>query len=255
MPSDAPDPTTRFSSRVANYVKYRPGYPTEVIDILRDAIGLGDGRIVADIGSGTGLSAKLFLESGCRVCGVEPNEPMRKAAEELLGDEPAFVSVAGTAEATTLEDASIDVIVAAQAFHWFDRDSVRREFSRILRPEGWVVLMWNERRLESTPFLAAFERLLLEYAVDYGLIRHENVTDDVIRAFLPNNYSRHAVYNEQVFDFDGLRGRTLSASYMPGPGHPGHEPMLEALRALFDRHQSEGRVVMEYDTVVHFGRL
>ena len=166
--SQPPDPTSRFSDRVANYVKYRPGYPREIVPEREMAIGLSPGNIVADIGSGTGFSARLFLENGNRVLGVEPNEPMRLAAEELLAEYSRFESVPGTAEATGLGDSSADLVVAAQAFHWFDRDAVRREWERILRPEGWVVLLWNERRLDATPFLRAYEKL--QNLVTRGLV-------------------------------------------------------------------------------------
>jgi SAM-dependent methyltransferase len=249
------DPKERFSSRVADYVKYRPGYPEEIVGVLREAIALSPDHVVADIGSGTGLSARRFVSNGNVVFGVEPNEAMRHAAEEIIGRDGRFRSVDGAAEATALDDASVDVVVAAQAFHWFDRDAVRREWTRILRPGGWVVLIWNERRLDATPFLRAYEHVLVEYSTDYEAVRHENVTQDAIRAFLPRDYSRHALDNEQVFDFEGLRGRLLSSSYAPPAGHPRHEPMLAALRRIFDEHCTDGRAVIEYDTVIHCGRF
>lgn len=249
------DPRERFSSRVADYVKYRPGYPREVIDVLRDTIGLEPSAVVGDIGSGTGLSARLFLENGNTVFAVEPNEEMRRAAEDSIGGSARLVSVDGSAEATGLDEQSVDVVVAAQAFHWFDREAVRREWMRILRPAGWVVLIWNERRTDTTPFLRAYEDLLLRYSIDYESVRHENVTQEVIRDFIPRGYARHALYNEQQFDYDGLKGRLMSSSYVPPPGHPGHEPMLAALRRVFDEHSSHGRAVIEYDTVVHAGRF
>lgn len=251
----SPDPTTRFSNRVADYVKYRPGYPQAVLTVLRSVIGLETSHVVADVGSGTGLSARLFLENGNQVFGVEPNGPMRQAAEETLGCSDRFRSVDGSAEATELAAESIDVVVAAQAFHWFDRDAVRKEWSRILRPEGWVVLLWNERRLDASPFLRAYEQLLVEHSTDYAAIRHENVTADLIRAFLPRDYSRHVVDNEQVFDLEGLKGRLLSSSYVPASGDPRHPAMIADLREIFDAHCSSGRVIIEYDTAIHTGRL
>lgn len=249
------DPRSRFSNRVADYVKYRPGYPRGVVTVLERATGLGPDHIVADIGSGTGISAKLFVENGNRVIGVEPNEAMRLAAEEILGSSGRFESRDGSAEATRLPDASVDLVVAAQAFHWFDREAVGREWTRILRPDGWVALVWNERRTDSSPFLRAYEKLLIEYSTDYEKVRHENVTQEIIQEFLPRDYSRHALDNEQVFDFDGLKGRLLSSSYAPAAGHPRHEPMLEALHAIFLEHCPGGRAVIEYDTVVHCGRF
>jgi SAM-dependent methyltransferase len=249
------DPRERFSSRVVDYVRYRPGYPRGVIRVLRDVIGLGSQAVVADIGSGTGLSARLFLDNGNAVFGVEPNAEMRRAAEESSGDDTRFVSIDGSAEKTGLADGSVDVVVAAQAFHWFDREAVRLEWARILRDAGWVVLMWNERRTDATPFLRAYEELLLRYSIDYEAVRHENVTRDLIRDFIPRGYALNTVYNEQVFDLDGLEGRLRSSSYVPAPGHPGHEPMLEALRRAFEEHCPDGRAVIEYDTVIHTGRF
>ena len=149
------DSTRRFSSRVDNYVKYRPSYPPEVVELLAAECGLTPGALVADIGAGTGLLAELFLQNGYRVLGVEPNREMRQAGERLLGDYPHFTSIDGTAEVTTLADKSVDIITAGQAFHWFDREKARAEFARILRPGGWVALVWNERRVDATPFLAA----------------------------------------------------------------------------------------------------
>ncbi len=250
------DPTRRFSDRVENYVRYRPHYPDGVLDVLRTETGLTPTAVVADVGSGTGISAKLFLRNGNLVLGVEPNREMREAAERLLSDYPHYTSVAGTAEATTLPDRSVDYAVAAQAFHWFDHDRARHEFARILHPGGWAVLMWNTRRTDSTPFLRAYESLLLRYGTDYGKVRHENVGPDVLgRFFAPAGYERRVLPNEQLFDLTGLTGRLLSSSYAPAAGHPDHEPMLRDLRRLFDEFQQDGRVRFEYDTELYFGHV
>jgi SAM-dependent methyltransferase len=252
MPSA--DATTRFSDRVANYVRYRPGYPAEVLDVLRAETGLAPGHVVADVGSGTGISAKLFLDAGHPVFAVEPNAEMRAAAEAMLGGDPRFRRVDGTASATTLPDASVDYVVAAQAFHWFDPAAVVPEWRRILRAGGWMVLLWNTRQTDSTPFLRAYEALLHEHGTDYASVNHENVTEDALRAVLGEGYARHAVPNVQVFDFEGLKGRLLSSSYAPNVDHPGHAPMLAALRRIFDEHQQDGRVRFEYDTEIYLGR-
>jgi SAM-dependent methyltransferase len=246
--------TTRFSDRVENYVRYRPGYPGEVLDVLRAETGLAPGHAVADVGSGTGISAKLFLDAGHPVFAVEPNAEMRAAAEAMLGGDPRFRSVDGTASATTLPDGSVDYVVAAQAFHWFDPAAVAPEWRRILRPEGWMVLLWNTRQTDSTPFLRAYEALLHEHGTDYASVNHENVTEDALRAVLGDGYTRRAVPNVQVFDFEGLKGRLLSSSYAPNVDHPGHAPMIAALRRIFDEHQQDGRVRFEYDTEIYFGR-
>ncbi|MFL5803507.1 MAG: class I SAM-dependent methyltransferase [Roseiflexaceae bacterium] len=250
------DSTRRFSSRVENYVRYRPGYPPEVIELLTARCGLTPDSLVADIGSGTGLLARLFLAHGCRVLGVEPNGEMRAAGERLLSGFPNFTSVEGTAEATTLPAQSVDFVTAGQAFHWFDRALARTEFARLLRPGGWVVLVWNDRRSATTPFLAAYEQLLERYATDYAQVNHKRIDEATIGTFFaPGAWSVQVFENRQQFDFAGLQGRLLSSSYTPEPGHPGHQPMIDALRTLFDTHQHGGQVAFEYDTTVYYGRL
>ena len=249
------DSTQRFSSRAENYVRYRPGYPPEVLDLLRRECGLTRSSLVADIASGTGILTRMFLENGNRVFGVEPNEEMRKAGEQVLADYPHFTSVAGTAEATTLPDHSVDLVTAAQAAHWFDREKARREFIRILKPGGWTVLVWNERRTDSSAFLRAYEAMLITYGTDYQEVRHERTTSVIGSFFSPSPYQERVFAMRQEFDYPALAGRLLSSSYTPQPGHPNHEPMLRELRRSFDVHQAQGRVSFEYDTRVYYGRL
>ena len=249
------DSKRRFSDRVDNYVRYRPGYPREVLDALR-ARGVLDNRsVVADVGSGTGISAELFLGDGHTVYGVEPNAEMRGAAERLLLPRfHNFRSVDGSAEATTLPDASVDVVVAAQAFHWFDVGRAREEFRRILRPGGRVVLLWNTRRTAGSPFLEAYERLLNEYGTDYRHVRHDSGGGEkVARFFGATPFEVASVPNEQSFDLPGVEGRLLSSSYAPAAGHPRHEPMLRALRDIFAQFAEGGRVKFLYETEVYAG--
>ncbi len=249
------DPLARFSNRADNYAKYRPGYPPGVIDILKTDCGLTAKSIVADVGSGTGILSELFLRNGNTVFGIEPNAAMRQASDHLLKEFPDFVSVDATAEATALAASSIDLITAAQAFHWFDRGQARTEFARILRPGGWVVLIWNERRLDSTAFLRDYENLLLRFGTDYEKIRHENVAGEIAQFFAPATFQMQTLENFQLFDFESLKGRTRSASYTPEPGNPNFEPMFAKLEELFDAHQSGGIITFEYDTKVYYGRL
>jgi SAM-dependent methyltransferase len=251
----APDATLRFSSRVENYIKYRPGYPPEVIELLSAACGLNSQSVVADIGSGTGILAEIFLRNGNPVLGIEPNLEMRAAAERLLRHYPDFTSVDGTAENTSLPNSSVDFITAAQAFHWFDQSRARAEFVRILKPDGWVVLLWNERRLNSSGFLRALEDLLLRYGTDYGKVRHENVSGDIASFYEPNLFTAESFENLQAVDLDGLRGRIFSASYTPEPGHPQYEAMVEELHNLFYANEVRGKVTIEYDTKVYYGHL
>ncbi len=250
------DSTVRFSSRVAAYVRYRPRYPAAIVPALARECGLAPEAVIADLGSGTGFLAELFLENGNLVYGVEPNREMREAGARLLARYPRFTSVDGRAEATTLAAASVELVTAGQAFHWFDRPAARREFARILKPSGWVVLVWNVRRKTATAFLRAYERLLLEYSIDYRTVDHSNVTDEVIADFFaPGTFTVLSFENPQVFDYDGLEGRLMSSSYVPESGHPNHAPMLAALRGLFAEHQVAGTVTFEHDTRLYVGRL
>jgi SAM-dependent methyltransferase len=246
---------SRFDDRVENYVAYRPKYPVGVIDFLRDELGLTPETVVADVGSGTGFLSELFLLNGNAVVGVEPNDKMRAAAELLLRSYPKFKSVKGTAEATTLDSASVGLVTAAQAFHWFDAERARAEFRRILKPGGWAVLVWNMRRTEATPFLRNYEKLLREFGTDYAQVNCEQVSEDRIAQFFAGGFGSRRFDNFQSVDFASLRGRLLSSSYVPLAGHPSYEPMLAALRRLFDSHQQDGRVTIEYDTKVYYGQL
>ena len=251
-----PNSTQRFSSRVDNYVKYRPSYPPEIVALLAAECGLTPGAQVADIGAGTGLLAELFLKNGNRVFGVEPNREMRAAGERLLADYPRFTSIDGTAEATTLGDQSMDIIMAGQAFHWFDRTKSRAEFARILRPGGWVALVWNERRVDSTPFLQAYEQLLRTYSSEYEMLNHRQIDHATIAAFFePGTFALHTFANTQIFDFEGVKGRLLSSSYTPEPGQPTYQPMLDELAAIFQHCQVDGTVAFEYGTNVYYGQL
>ncbi|MGB8065323.1 MAG: class I SAM-dependent methyltransferase [Candidatus Sulfotelmatobacter sp.] len=251
----ASNATSRFSDRVENYIRYRPGYPPEALQLLKNACGLAPEHVVADIASGTGIWTRVLLENGNRVYGVEPNPEMRQAGERLLASFPTFISVAGKAEATTLADASVDFVTAAQAAHWFDRPGTRREFKRVLKLGGWLVLLWNERVIDGTPFLRDYEKLLLSYNTDYADVRHERTTDAVNEFFDPAPYGERAFPMRQEFDYAGLEGRLLSSSYAPGPGHARHEPMLAELRRIFDVHSEDGHVNVDYKTRVYFGRL
>lgn len=249
------DPTHRFSSRVDNYVRYRPGYPPEVLELLKNQCGLTPDSVIADIASGTGIFTRILVENGNRVFGVEPNAEMRRAGERFLETYPGFVSIAGTAEATTLPDHKVDVVTAAQAAHWFDRERARREFVRILKPGGWAVLLWNERRTDSSPFLREYERLLLTYGTDYHEVRHERTTAEIDDFFAPSPFRSSAFEMRQEVDYGALEGRLLSSSYIPTPDHANYQPMLRELRRVFDGHQINHRVALEYNTLVYYGQL
>jgi SAM-dependent methyltransferase len=251
----APNATQRFSDRVDNYIRYRPGYPAEILDLLRERCGLTPRVPIADIGFGTGIFTRMLLKNGNTVFGVEPNQEMREAGERLLAGFPNFRSVGGTAEKTSLENQSVEFITAAQAAHWFDREPARREFLRILKPGGWLVLLWNERLTEGTPFLVEYERLLLQFGTDYADVRHERTTEVIEEFFAPSPHELATFATEQVFDFAGLEGRVFSSSYIPGPEDPRSLLLRAALRDLFDRHEVNNTVAFDYATKVFFGRL
>jgi SAM-dependent methyltransferase len=247
------DPTRRFSDRVDNYVKYRPGYPPAIIDVLNVECGLESESVIADVGSGTGLLAELFLRNGNLVYGVEPNDEMRAAAEQLLGSYLRFTSINGRAEATTLADSSVDFVTAGQAFHWFEPGPTRIEFGRILRPNGWVALVWNTR-MTDRGFMAGYEALLDRYALDYHEINHSEQNDDV-HGFFDGQFRVWTFANEQQFDFEGMVGRLLSSSYAPPSAHPHYKPLVEGLGRLFETYQTGGRVSFLYKTELFWGRV
>jgi SAM-dependent methyltransferase len=248
-------PAGRFSNRVADYVAGRPGYPDEVVVWLAETFDLPRSATIVDAGAGTGISAALFLRHGFTVVAVEPNDAMRHSLIGRLGSEPRFRAVAATAEATTLPEQSVDSVVAAQAFHWFDRAAFRTECARILRPEGVVALLWNVRRVDGSGFGADYEALLREFGTDYLAVRHENVSEEELSQFFAGPFTRRVFDNPHVVDRERLRARLLSSSYVPAAGHPWHEAMLEALDALFEKYQVDGKVVMEYELRVYASRL
>jgi SAM-dependent methyltransferase len=249
-------PTARFSDRVDDYVRYRPDYPVALLNWLQREQGVEADWKVADIGAGTGISSKMFLDAGYRVTAVEPNADMRAAAERWLRGFAAFDAVDGTAEATGLADASVDLVTVAQAFHWFDEEAVRREFARILRPRGLAAIWWNSRRLTGTRFLEGYEALLQTYGVDYVSVAERYADDTRMRAWFGAGYRGGASFEHgQRLDFEALRGRLMSSSYVPKPGHPRHEPMLHALRRLFDASAEQGTISFDYDTRIFAGHF
>jgi SAM-dependent methyltransferase len=245
----------RFSDRVENYIKYRPGYPDEIISTLQLEIGLMADDVVADIGSGTGISAKLFLENGNTVYGVEPNDAMREAAEGLLFSYENFTSVPGSSEDTKLESNSIDLIVCAQAFHWFDREKTKKEFYRIANSGAHLALIWNDRKA-SEPFHEGYEKIIQDFSTDYNEVSHRNISEDIIRDFFaPHKYHKFLLHYEQQFDLDGLIGRVVSSSYMPNTDHPQYPALKNAITELFNSHKQNGIVTFAYDTSLFIGSI
>jgi len=256
MPEAARDTVTRFSDRAEDYVKYRPHYSPEVVQALQQACGLRREHLIADVGCGTGMLAEIFLDKGNRVIGVEPNREMRRAGEEYLAHYPNFRMVEGSAEATTLPDASVDFVLAGQAFHWFRPDKTRLEFARILKPGGWAVLVWHDRNVDATPFLRAYEAFVRRHSVDYEQITHKYLASYAALEsfFAPNQMQLIQQHNQQRLDFDGLRGRLLSSSYIPKSGER-YEAMAHELPQLFSTYAGDGHVVLEYETRIYLGHL
>ena len=252
------DPTERFSSRVGDYVKYRPSYPAALFDALERECGIEGPSVIADVGSGTGIASEILLKRGHRVVAVEPNRAMREAAEALLaGRYPdAFTSLDGRAEATGLARESVDLVLAAQAFHWFEHEACRREFRRILRTGGSVALVYNDRSTDASPFLVAYEALLREQSIDYEKVSHrDTISDEVLGAFFgPGGYRALTFENFQDCDRDGLTGRARSSSYVPGPGHPRHERFFSELERIYETYAVSGVVRFEYTTRLFCGR-
>ena len=250
------DAKQRFSARVADYVRYRPSYPSALLDLLRAECSLRAGHIIADIGSGTGFLSELFLKNGNRVFGIEPNEAMRQAGEEYLASYNGFASINGSAESTTLDDVSVDFVTAGQAFHWFDQNAARAEFIRLLKPAGWVVVIWNERLTDTTPFLRSYESLLQTFGTDYATVKESYPSEQHMRDFFgPDAYASRTLPNFQEFDFEGVAGRLRSSSFMPAADNPNFAPMMEELQRIFTEYSQHDRVRLEYSTRIYFGHL
>jgi SAM-dependent methyltransferase len=255
--SGAADPTRRFSGRVNDYTRYRPGYPAAIIGVLERGCGLSPVSVVADIGSGTGKLSELFLGFGGTVYGVEPNAEMRREAERLFAGNPRFVSVDGRAEATGLADASADIAVAGQAFHWFDPDRARVEFRRILRGGRFAALIWNKRRNADCALAGAYEEFLREFSSDYLEIEARQTAGASTLAgfFAGGAYGRAVLPNSQVLDREGFRGRYRSCSYALSAGDARFAEAMHRLDAIFAAHAGGGKVTIPYETTVYHGEV
>jgi SAM-dependent methyltransferase len=250
------DPTKRFSDRVDNYVKYRPGYPNEVIAYLQSECKLTSALVIADIGSGTGIFTKLLLDEGYKVYAVEPNEDMQQAAEQQLGANKNFNPINGSAEATTLLANSIDLIVCAQAFHWFNNEKTQAEFRRILKEDGHAALIWNNRLADADEFSIAYESILKQDSIDYNKVNHRNISDFDFKAFFKDGIYKAVKFpNVQVFDEAGLLGRAFSSSYVPPEGTADGEKFKELLKDIFARYSDGGKVSFHYQTEIYLGKV
>ncbi|MCE3226319.1 MAG: methyltransferase [Bacteroidetes bacterium] len=246
----------RFTNRVDNYVKYRPQYPVEVYNYLREQNFISADAKIADVGCGTGISSKMFLENAHVVYGVEPNKNMLDAAANYFGGDKNFIAMQTSAEATGLADASVDFVVCAQTFHWVDKEKTKAEFKRILKPGGKVALLWNDRRTDTTDFLKVYEDFLQMFGTDYKEVNHKNTQEkEIFGKFFGGTFTEKNFDNFQLLDFEGLKGRVLSSSYMPDASHPDYEFMIYCLRKIFNRYQSNDKVSIDYDTKLYIGEL
>lgn len=252
--------TERFSDRADAYVRGRPSYPQAIVEQLQEAGALKPGDTVVDVGVGTGLSAEPFLRGGYTVIGVEPSESMRLAGEQQLrasvSNSGTYRSVAGTAEATTLPDGAADLIVAGQAFHWFDVPDAAIEARRVVRRGGWAALIWNDRQSTGSAFLAGYEALLRTHGIDYAKVLHRHVDDKAIAQFFAPAQAIIATFdNPRKLRREDLLALAGSASYLPAPGDPRHAAMVAALNALFDVHAKDDAVQMMYRTRMHYAQV
>jgi len=254
--TDASDSAERFSNRVADYVRYRPGYPDALFEWLHEAQGVPRDAVVADIGAGTGIATRAWLRCGHPVVAVEPNAAMREALAGALAGEAGLRVGDGSAEATGLAPASVDLVASAQAFHWFEPGATRREWARILRPGGLACVFWNSRVASASPFLHDYEALLHAYGEDYARVAERHPDDAAMQAWFGPGFRAMARFaHAQPLDFQALYGRLRSSSSTPPPGNPRHAPMRDALRRVFDKHAEQGMIRFDYLTRVFVGTL
>lgn len=239
---------TRFSDRVADYVKHRPSYPRAAIDAVFAGLDAARARVL-DVGAGTGISSRLLAERGCGVVALEPNEAMR-AAGASAGD-AGIEWVGGTGEASGRADGEFDLVTCFQAFHWLNHAAALAEFRRVLKPGGRVALVWNVRD-EDDAFTSGYGRIIVAHATEPptspALSAHGLIPDEFKMRW--SNYRLSVHPSEQTMDREGLIGRALSASYCPNSG-PGLEALRRDLSALFDEFQSGGIVRLRYRCEVH----
>jgi SAM-dependent methyltransferase len=250
------DPKQRFSDRVADYRKYRPSYPSEAIQFVKEHCAVDSISNIADIGSGTGISTQSLLDVfQCHVYAIEPNDNMRMEAERALEDNPFFHSIKGSSEETTLKSGSIDLIAAFQAFHWFDRVKSRKEFDRISRSPKWVLLVWNDRKTQGSEFLEEYEAILKKLP-EYHRVTHKNTTVRDIQDFIGARDLLTAEFpHAQRFNFEGLTGRFFSSSYTPAQGTDEYQEVIGRLETLFNLRSVDGMVTFEYTTQVYLGTM
>jgi ubiquinone/menaquinone biosynthesis C-methylase UbiE len=248
--------TERFSGRVQAYLTYRPRFPREIVPFLREHDALPIGAVVADIGAGTGMLAEIFLEARHRVIAVEPNVEMLEACRALAARHAALEVVEGTAEATTLPDASVDLIVVGRAMHWFDWPRAHREFQRILRPDGWVLNASNGHRDRGAPVSNGLAEILRKYRTDTAEADTTRNFEERLQGFLDtSSWHRKTLHHSMTVDFATLLGYAESLSAIPRSGERGYDGMVADLRTVFDEYQRDGMLVTPLTCNLHLGQL
>ena len=247
MYKDKCNSKNRFSGMAENYNRFRPTYSSDTIRFLNDAIDFNENLVLADIGAGTGISSKMFLENGNEVYAVEPNEDMRIVLERVLSKYEKFHSVEGSSEVTNLQSESIDVVISAQSLHWFNPKLATKEFSRILKSNGMIVVLYNIRRNNLEGFMSEYSDLISKYGEKYI-----NKSDDnlISKFFGERKVYEKILYNPQVVNFEELKGNLTSYSYIPKENNPKFKNMIEELKNIYDKYNKDGKITLEYDTYV-----
>ena len=245
----------RFSRKAVLYDQFRPRYPMELLAFLGTYITPGSEQTVADIAAGTGIFTEQIAQWGTTVFVVEPNRSMGKLAQTRLKKYKNCVFVNGTAEFTGLRGDSVDLVVSAQAFHWFDLDKAKAEFRRIGRKNLLVAVVWNLRNTESV-FEQAYEALLRQFGIDYLNVSQRRMeTEEVLSFFAPASPEYHIFEHADPLTFTQLQGRIRSYSFMPDESAADYNEMLEAIAGLFNRYQQEGKVRLSYKTRLFIGGI
>ncbi len=249
------DSIGRFSVRAGNYEKYRPTYPHLLFDYLTATCAIGPGRVIADIGAGTGILTLGLAGRGSKVMVVEPNPEMRQIAADKLKNYADCELIAATAEVTTLPDRSVHLITCAQSFHWFNAELSKAEFRRIAAPDAHLAVVWNTRNTVSA-FEAAYEQLIITYSADYLQVSQHKLTDQqVLSFFAPHQVSYMEFEHADWLNFEQLRGRVFSYSFMPHETDPLAPEIAGKLQQLFDHHHQKGQVHLSYKTRLFLGRI
>lgn len=246
----------KFTGKSKIYDLYRPNYPNELVDNLIKRTSLLSTSRVADIGSGTGILTKQLLDQGLTVFAIEPNVEMREVAEEKLKAYETFFSINASAEATTVDSNSIDLITVAQAFHWFDAEQFKLECCRILKDSGEVALVWNSRDF-SHPLIQENEKLCSNYCLNFkGFSGGIEETPEVYAQFFKDGiYEVISFRNDVGCTLEGYIGRNLSSSFAPKKGEATYEPFIEALAQQFYQYEEDGKLRFPLLTKCYIGKV